>query len=103
MIKNEGILSPYRGIGAVLMGTGPAHALYFSTYEYAKLNLPKISILFNDTKLQYGNIINLNNLFKGVSGICATLVHDLCLNPVEGIFITFFLIFKSYKTKITNG
>lgn len=27
---------PVRGMGAVVAGAGPAHALYFATYEYSK-------------------------------------------------------------------
>lgn len=30
------VLSTYRGINAVAMGAGPAHALYFSSYEFLK-------------------------------------------------------------------
>ena len=29
----------FRGIGVVATGAGPAHALYFSCYEYAKQGL----------------------------------------------------------------
>lgn len=36
MVTQEGILRPVRGMGAVVMGAGPAHALYFSCYEYLK-------------------------------------------------------------------
>lgn len=27
---------PFRGIGAVVAGAGPAHAFYFATYEHSK-------------------------------------------------------------------
>lgn len=36
MVKTEGILRPFRGIGAVVAGAGPAHAFYFATYEHSK-------------------------------------------------------------------
>ncbi|XP_046686442.1 mitoferrin-1-like isoform X2 [Homalodisca vitripennis] len=39
MVSQEGILRPVRGMGAVVMGAGPAHALYFSCYEYLKENM----------------------------------------------------------------
>ena len=55
MIKHEGLLSPYRGIGAVLLGTGPIHSLYFGSYEYAKKTLPKFSSSLDDSKLLYGD------------------------------------------------
>lgn len=36
MVTQEGVLRPVRGIQAVVAGAGPAHALYFSSYEYLK-------------------------------------------------------------------
>lgn len=36
MVSQEGILRPVRGMGAVVVGAGPAHALYFSCYEFLK-------------------------------------------------------------------
>lgn len=39
MIKTEGIFAPLRGMNIVAIGAGPAHALYFSSYEYVKKTL----------------------------------------------------------------
>ena len=36
MVTREGLLTPFRGINVVALGAGPAHALYFSTYEATK-------------------------------------------------------------------
>lgn len=36
MVTKEGLLAPLRGINVVALGAGPAHALYFSTYEATK-------------------------------------------------------------------
>lgn len=36
MVKNEGLFRPVRGMSAVVVGAGPSHALYFSSYEYLK-------------------------------------------------------------------
>ena len=36
MMTKEGLLTPLRGINVVAVGAGPAHALYFSTYEATK-------------------------------------------------------------------
>lgn len=33
-----------RGIGAVVLGAGPAHAFYFSTYEFTKEKLTEMNI-----------------------------------------------------------
>lgn len=32
----EGAKTLWRGVNSVIVGAGPAHALYFGTYEYAK-------------------------------------------------------------------
>lgn len=36
MVTREGLSTPFRGINVVALGAGPAHALYFSTYEATK-------------------------------------------------------------------
>ncbi|KAK9501591.1 hypothetical protein O3M35_012288 [Rhynocoris fuscipes] len=36
MVTQEGYLRPIRGMQIVVMGAGPAHALYFSCYEFLK-------------------------------------------------------------------
>ena len=37
--QKEGVGALFRGAGVVALGAGPAHALYFSAYEHAKLLL----------------------------------------------------------------
>ncbi|KAG5674153.1 hypothetical protein PVAND_004137 [Polypedilum vanderplanki] len=71
MIRQEGILRPLRGASAVVLGAGPAHALYFSSYEFTKSSLAKLKI--ND---------NINYLISATS---ATLIHDAISNPTEVI------------------
>jgi hypothetical protein len=44
---------PLRGIGVVVLGAGPAHALYFSTYEFTKHKFTELNI--NDN-LNYGEL-----------------------------------------------
>lgn len=46
---------PMRGIGAVVLGAGPAHAFYFSTYEFTKEKLTELKI--NDNVNYSKNII----------------------------------------------
>lgn len=36
MASGEGILSLWRGMSSVVVGAGPAHAVYFATYEAVK-------------------------------------------------------------------
>ena len=39
IIRYEGIRNTVRGINAVVCGAGPAHAMYFATYEKMKAQL----------------------------------------------------------------
>lgn len=36
MVKHEGLFRPIKGVSAVIVGAGPAHALYYSCYEKMK-------------------------------------------------------------------
>ncbi|XP_073239737.1 mitoferrin-2-like [Porites lutea] len=70
MVTREGLLTPFRGINVVALGAGPAHALYFSTYEATK-------------KFINGNQTTYNPLSHGIAGVCATVFHDGAMNPIE--------------------
>ncbi|EZA53183.1 mitoferrin-2 isoform X3 [Ooceraea biroi] len=70
MIRQEGVLRPIRGVSAVVVGAGPAHALYFSCYECLKEK-------FKTTRSQF------NHLVYGAAGCVATVLHDGVMNPAE--------------------
>jgi solute carrier family 25 iron transporter 28/37 len=38
IVRTEGAFRPVRGMSVVAFGAGPAHALYFSCYEFIKKN-----------------------------------------------------------------
>ncbi|KAH3708133.1 mitoferrin-2-like [Dreissena polymorpha] len=71
IFRHEGLRNTTRGIGAVVGGAGPAHALYFACYENLKKRL---------SNGQQGN-----HLAHGVAGCVATLLHDLFMNPADVI------------------
>lgn len=71
MVKKEGLLRPIRGMSAVVMGAGPAHACFFATYEYCKHSLAQL------TRHRHDHITH------GLSGCIASLVHDAVSNPAE--------------------
>lgn len=54
MVKNEGLLRPVRGLSAMVVGAGPSHALYFSSYEYLK-----------DTMIQHTNTTRYHTAIYG--------------------------------------
>jgi len=74
MVKTEGALSPFRGMNIVALGAGPAHALYFSSYEVTKNFIGKLG---------HGNHSSL--LAFGTAGAVATVFHDGTMNPVDFI------------------
>ncbi|XP_019683981.1 mitoferrin-1 isoform X2 [Prionailurus viverrinus] len=72
IIRTEGFWRPLRGLNVMVMGAGPAHALYFACYENMKRTL-------NAVFHHQGN----SHLANGIAGSMATLLHDAVMNPAE--------------------
>ncbi|KAJ0020229.1 hypothetical protein Pint_32460 [Pistacia integerrima] len=69
IIKIEGPSALYRGIAAMGLGAGPAHAVYFSVYEIAK---------------KYFSAGNPNNsVAHAISGVFATVASDAVFTPMD--------------------
>merc|ERR1719223_2729090 len=71
MIRTEGASSLFRGIKPVALGAGPAHAMYFSVYEQAKLAFGA-----NEGDGHH-------HIATAAAGALATLAHDSFMNPIE--------------------
>lgn len=69
-ISKDGRSGFFRGIQSVFLGAGPAHALYFATYEFFKTKL------VDETS-------SLRHLGSGISGACATVMSDAFMNPFD--------------------
>lgn len=69
ILKSNGPLGLYRGIGAMGLGAGPAHAVYFSVYEVCK-------------KFFSGGNPN-NSAAHAVSGVFATVASDAVFTPMD--------------------
>lgn len=69
--KREGGRALFRGIEVTALGAGPAHAMYFTAYEQAKLT-------FGVSDDPAGNI-------KANAGaaVVATVAHEATMNPIE--------------------
>lgn len=83
-----------RGVGAVVLGAGPAHAFYFSTYEFTKEKLSEMKINDNinySKRMARPHIAGvqtskrLSSLILVLSASSATLIHDAISNPTEVI------------------
>ncbi|KAG5603111.1 hypothetical protein H5410_034481 [Solanum commersonii] len=71
ILKSEGVAGLYRGIGAMGLGAGPAHAVYFSVYESCK------------KKFSGGN--PNNSAAHAISGVCATVASDAVFTPMDTV------------------
>ncbi|KAM1653410.1 hypothetical protein ACFX15_005623 [Malus domestica] len=69
ILKSEGPAGLYRGIGAMGLGAGPAHAVYFSVYEMSK-------------KFFSGGKPN-NPAAHAISGVFATVASDAVFTPMD--------------------
>lgn len=74
MMKEEGALRPMRGATVVISGAGPAHALYFSSYEHVKKHLNKRRPQFVPESAVHSS-----------AGVIATLFHDAVMTPAEAV------------------
>ncbi|ANQ07566.1 Mitochondrial carrier protein [Plasmodium coatneyi] len=95
----------YKGVNVVVLGCIPAHALYFSTFEYSKKyfssvcskNLPMQVRASGGSRVEGGNhhldrkkteggnykLGDLNYFGIAVSGFLATIAHDLIITPID--------------------
>ncbi|KAI9676887.1 MAG: asparaginyl-tRNA synthetase [Caeruleum heppii] len=69
----EGPRTFFKGISSVALGAGPAHAVYFATYEAVK-------------QAMGGNVGHAHHpLATAVGGSCATIASDAIMNPFDVI------------------
>ncbi|XVE76617.1 hypothetical protein DITRI_Ditri12bG0187700 [Diplodiscus trichospermus] len=69
ILKLEGPSGLYRGIAAMGLGAGPAHAVYFSVYELSKQILSR-----GDPN---------NSMAHAASGVVATVTSDAVFTPMD--------------------
>ncbi|KNC96807.1 uncharacterized protein SPPG_08008 [Spizellomyces punctatus DAOM BR117] len=66
----EGFATLWRGVNSVIVGAGPAHALYFASYE-------KCKEVFSNMDNGYHHVSH------AMAGACATIVSDGLMNPFD--------------------
>lgn len=71
MVRIEGWTGTLRGIGAVVGGAGPAHSLFFASYEFSKRTLRPI--------------IGNDHAAYALSGVVATIFHDAVMTPADAV------------------
>ncbi|KAF2290262.1 hypothetical protein GH714_006608 [Hevea brasiliensis] len=89
ILQSEGPSAFYRGIAAMGLGAGPAHAVYFSVYEVCK-------------KYLSGSNPN-NSIAHAVSGVCATVCSDAVFTPMDMVKQRLQLGNNTYKGATKRG
>ncbi|QDS71268.1 hypothetical protein FKW77_000910 [Venturia effusa] len=84
----EGFRTLWRGVSSVVVGAGPAHAVYFATYEWVKHAMGGNSGLKTDH----------HPLAAAVSGASATIASDALMNPFDVIKQRMQLQNSAYRT-----
>ncbi|KAJ1613346.1 putative mitochondrial carrier protein [Cryptosporidium canis] len=89
-VRNNGIGSLFRGFPAVVFGNVPAHASMFTTYEFSKRLMSRItnriesSSQDNPAKLHSTNMSILNSVISpAVCGGLSTISHDVIATPLD--------------------
>ncbi|OXV11763.1 hypothetical protein Egran_00474 [Elaphomyces granulatus] len=82
----EGWRTLWKGVSSVIVGAGPAHAVYFGTYELVK-------------ELAGGNVDNGHHpAVAALSGAAATIASDALMNPFDVIKQRMQVQGSTYKT-----
>lgn len=84
----EGMRALWRGVGSVVVGAGPAHAIHFGTLEAVK-------------ELAGGNEAGNQYLATSLAGASATIASDAFMNPFDVIKQRMQLHKSEYRTVLT--
>ncbi|KAK3115276.1 Fe(2+) transporter [Teratosphaeriaceae sp. CCFEE 6253] len=90
----EGYMSLWRGLSSVVVGAGPAHAVYFATYEAVKQAMGGNAS--GHHPLAAGK--SLYHALSATSGACATIASDAFMNPFDVIKQRMQLHGSTYRT-----
>jgi solute carrier family 25 iron transporter 28/37 len=91
IVKDEGLFRPIQGVQAMALGAGPAHAMYFTCYEYLKENLTPYTV----------NSYVPESLVHAVAGASATVLHDGIMTPAEVVKQRMQMCCSPYKSSLT--
>ena len=95
MMREEGFWRPVQGVQAMALGAGPAHAMYFLSYETMKERLAPKFKQVTALSCSFRKSSGLNNpwlLFQAgapefsmhlLAGCGATFFHDAVMTPAE--------------------
>ncbi|CAI4590388.1 AIF_collapsed_G0032170.mRNA.1.CDS.1 [Saccharomyces cerevisiae] len=70
----EGSMGLWKGVQSVILGAGPAHAVYFGTYEFCKARLISPEDMQTHQPMK-----------TALSGTIVTIVADALMNPFDTV------------------
>lgn len=91
IVREEGVFRPIQGVQAMAAGAGPAHAMYFSCYEYLKEKLTPYA--------QSSSVPE--SLVHAFAGASATVLHDGIMTPAEVVKQRMQMCCSPYKSSLT--
>ncbi|KAJ3363494.1 Fe(2+) transporter [Allomyces javanicus] len=77
--STEGLRSLWRGVSSVVVGAGPAHALYFATYEYFK----GLALTMQAAGSGSASSDVIDPMWAAGAGATATVLQDALMNPFD--------------------
>ena len=91
--STEGARTLWRGVASVIAGAGPAHAVYFGTYEVVKELAGgnraghQFAATCELTSIHYAEV-DAHTLASAIAGAAATITSDALMNPFDGTYST---------------
>lgn len=73
--STEGSMALWKGLNSMVIGAGPAHAVYFGTYEFVKKSITDEAVDSDSVKIAK----------TAVAGASATIMADALMNPFDTI------------------
>lgn len=90
IVSTEGLSALWRGVSAVALSAGPAHALYFATYErvcaFLTRSLSNPPTVLNSDRASHSQspqTNHVNPVATALAGACATVVNDGIMTPMD--------------------
>lgn len=77
----EGLAALWKGVLSVILGAGPAHAVYFGVFEHTKTTL--VNYFTNQKNSRFFITDEKHPVIASVSGVAATTASDALMTPFD--------------------
>ncbi|KAH3668036.1 hypothetical protein OGAPHI_001790 [Ogataea philodendri] len=101
--STEGAVALWRGVSSVVLGAGPAHAVYYLVFESTKTALCKMSASSHSHSNASFITDERHPIIASMSGIAATTTSDALMTPFDVLKQRMQIINKKHYSKISIG